>query len=142
MGQARTAQTAYEGRLKLLIADDDSRLRELLRMLLGDEFDVDVVESGKDALLKLEASSYDAILCDLSMRGDGAPEVHEALRKRDPSMAERLIVISGGAHTAHARSFLAQGWCPSVAKPFSPADVRLAVADVVRRLGRRDSARA
>lgn len=104
-------------------------------MLLSDEYEIDTVGSGEDALALLAEHPYDAILCDLSMHRDGAPEVHATLRRRDPSMAERLIVISGGAYTTAAQNFLAESACPRVAKPFSPADVRRAVADVVRRHG-------
>ena len=122
-------------RLRVLIADDDQRLRELMVLLLRDVYDIDVAESGEQALQLIDRNSYDAFLCDLSMPRSGAAEVYEQLTRSNPEAARRLVVVSGGAFTDEAQLFLEQSGCPSVAKPFSPHDVAQAVEQVVARHG-------
>jgi CheY-like chemotaxis protein len=58
----------------LLLVDDDKQLATALQWILADEnFLVDVAFDGEDALLKVKAHQYDAVICDLRMprlRGD------------------------------------------------------------------------
>src|SRR4051812_848762 len=70
-------QTTGTGTLELraiLLVDDDKQLASALQWILADEnFLVDVANNGEEALLKVEALEYDAIVCDLMMprlRGD------------------------------------------------------------------------
>ncbi|MEM6954808.1 MAG: response regulator [Myxococcota bacterium] len=130
-------ESAHAARLRVLIADDDRRLRELMMLLLSDDYDVDVAASGEEALAILERRAYDAFLCDLSMPGAGAREVHAHLLETNPDAARRLVVVSGGAFTDDAERFLELSGCARVPKPFSPNDVARAVEMVVARHGRR-----
>lgn len=122
-------------RLRVLIADDDRRLRELMVLLLSDEYDVDVAGSGEEALQLISARPYDVFLCDLSMPRAGAREVYAELVDTNPEAARRLVVVSGGAFTDEAELFLQQSGCLRVAKPFSPHDVAQAVEKVIERHG-------
>lgn len=124
-----------KARLRVLIADDDQRLRELMMLLLSDDYDVDVAGSGEEALRLIGDNPYDAFLCDLSMPHAGAREVHAQLTQTNPDAAQRLVVVSGGAFTDEAEVFLEQSGCMRVAKPFSPHDVCKAVEAVVARHG-------
>ena len=128
-------ETINKARLRVLIADDDQRLRELMMLLLSDDYDVDVAGSGEEALRLIDTNPYDAFLCDLSMPQAGAREVHAQLTETNPDAAQRLVVVSGGAFTDEAESFLEQSGCMRVAKPFSPHDVCKAVEAVVARHG-------
>ena len=110
-------------------------------LLLSDDYDVDVAESGEEALRLLEQQAYDAFLCDLSMPRSGAREVYAELTATNPDAARRLVVVSGGAFTDEAEAFLQESGCLRVAKPFSPHDVALAVETVVARHGLRPAAR-
>ena len=58
----------------LLLVDDDKQLASALQWILADEnFLVDVANDGEEALLKVKANEYDAVVCDVMMpklRGD------------------------------------------------------------------------
>ena len=58
----------------ILLVDDDKQLASALQWILADEnFLVDVAFDGEEALLKVKAHQYDAVICDLKMprlRGD------------------------------------------------------------------------
>src|SRR5437016_7635150 len=79
----------------ILVVDDDKQLASALQWILADEnFLVDVAFDGEEALLKVKAHAYDAVICDLKMprmRGDDF-----YLRAKDirPSLADCFIFIT------------------------------------------------
>src|SRR2546429_8657669 len=58
----------------ILVVDDDKQLASALQWILADEnYLVDVAFDGEEALVKVKAHDYDAVICDLKMprmRGD------------------------------------------------------------------------
>jgi PleD family two-component response regulator len=52
----------------ILLVDDDQQLAESLQWILADEsFVVDVAHDGDEAMLKVSANRYDAVVCDIMM---------------------------------------------------------------------------
>ena len=59
-------------KLKLLIVEDDSDMRDLIQRMLGKErFDYFEAANAKEAEACLSCEAIDLILCDLIMPGDG-----------------------------------------------------------------------
>jgi two-component system nitrogen regulation response regulator NtrX len=103
----------------ILLVDDDRQLATALQWILADEnFLVDVAFDGEEALLKVRASDYDAVLCDLKMphlRGDDF--YLKAIELR-PNLAGRFIFITGYGTDPHIRHFLVQNEVKFLLKPF------------------------
>jgi DNA-binding response OmpR family regulator len=103
----------------ILVVDDDKQLASALQWILADEnFLVDVAFDGEEALLKVKAHVYDAVICDLKMprmRGDDF-----YLRARDirPSLSDCFIFITGFATDPHIRHFLEKNDVKYLVKPF------------------------
>src|SRR3982750_1597976 len=80
----------------LLVVDDDQQLASALQWILADEnFLVDLAFDGEEALLKVKAHEYDAIICDLMMpklRGD---QFYMKAKEVRPGMADNFIFITG-----------------------------------------------
>ena len=56
--------------VKILVVDDEERIRRLLKMYLErEEYTIDEAEDGNEALAKAIANDYDVILLDLMMPG-------------------------------------------------------------------------
>ena len=53
--------------IRILVADDEPWVRELLREILSEEYQVDCAEDGQDAWVHIEANEYAVILLDLRM---------------------------------------------------------------------------
>ncbi len=89
-----------EGKL-ILVVDDDQETRHMIReMLEGQGFRVEVAEDGVEALNKLETAEFDLVLMDLAMpRMDGIEATRE-IRAR--SYGETLPVVAISAHTSGA----------------------------------------
>jgi CheY-like chemotaxis protein len=128
-----TASDASSRLHRILVVEDEEAVAEGLRLLLEQEYVVDLASSGQRALeLLLEGGPFDAVLCDLMMPGMSGIELYRALKARSPGMEERLVFMTGGAFTAEAEAFLDEVSNARVEKPFDFASVdrllRLAVS--------------
>jgi DNA-binding response OmpR family regulator len=103
----------------VLVVDDDQQLASALQWILADEnFLVDVVFDGREALLKVKAHEYDAVICDLKMprlRGD---EFYLKAKEIRPSLADRFIFITGFATDPKIALFLTEHDVKYLVKPF------------------------
>ncbi|EFV77636.1 hypothetical protein HMPREF1013_02137 [Bacillus sp. 2_A_57_CT2] len=72
-----------ENQVKILLVDDEERIRRLLKMYLEREnYSIDEAENGNQALSKALANDYDVILLDLMMPGKDGIEVCRELREK------------------------------------------------------------
>lgn len=103
----------------ILVVDDDQQLASALQWILADEnFRVDVAFDGVDALLKVKAQFYDAVICDMKMphlRGD---EFYLTAREIRPALTDHFIFITGYATDPRIISFLAVNGVKFLLKPF------------------------
>ena len=103
----------------ILLVDDDKQLASALQWILADEnFLVDVAYDGEEAMQKLAAAPYDAIVCDLMMprlRGD---QLYAQAIAAQPDLAERFIFITGHPAEWSVDKFLKQTEVTYLVKPF------------------------
>lgn len=103
----------------VLVVDDDQQLASALQWILADEnYLVDVAYDGDEALLKVRAHDYDAVICDLKMphlRGD---DFYLQAREFRPALADRFIFITGYATDPAVRNFLIEQEVKFLVKPF------------------------
>src|SRR5882762_1831986 len=104
----------------VLVVDDDQQLASALQWILADEnFLVDTAFDGEDALLKVKAHEYDAVICDLKMprlRGD---EFYLKAKQLRPMLADRFIFITGFAADPKIALFLTKHDVKYLVKPFA-----------------------
>jgi DNA-binding response OmpR family regulator len=104
----------------VLVVDDDKQLASALQWILADEnFLVDVAFDGEEAMLKVKAHEYDAVICDLKMpklRGD---EFYVKARTVRPSLGDRFIFITGFATDPNIALFFNKHQVKYLVKPFA-----------------------
>jgi PAS domain S-box-containing protein len=117
----------------LIVDDEPSIRRALVRYLEREGHAVDTAGTGKEALARMATKRYDAILLDLRMPETAGGGVYARLLKDDPEHAARVVFATGDSESEDARGFLRQAERPYVSKPFMlPAVVRL-LCDVAAR---------
>jgi excisionase family DNA binding protein len=86
-------ESGAEGR-RILIVDDDPRIRELLtRLLYGEGCRVSTAESGKSALVALAESEFDLLLLDLELGDmDGAAVLNQISQRK---LRLPVVLITG-----------------------------------------------
>jgi PAS domain S-box-containing protein len=116
-------------RARVLIIDDEPLVVAEVARELAAEHEVRHAPDGQAGLDALAMEGpYDVVLCDLEMPGMSGAAVHEALRRRDPETAARMIFLTDGAFTPESRAFLEATRSRLIEKPVSAADVRKLLA--------------
>jgi len=127
-------QTFGSDRLRVLVVDDEASVRvSLQRYLAGKGHDVETTASGEDALVRLKASKYDAVIVDMRMPDLSGEQLFERLRSNDPAHAERVIFTTGDLVNEQMRRFLDGTGRPCVPKPFEFASFDQALPAARRR---------
>ncbi|MBN2462028.1 MAG: response regulator [Dehalococcoidia bacterium] len=120
--KSRPSQRKLAG--KILIVEDEPAIRAVLtRNLSARGYQVQAVSNGNDALGKLANNIYDLLLFDLKMPGMSGRELYEAVKKKHPNSAKRVVFITGDVMTADTRDFLASTGRPYLIKPFDSKDI-------------------
>ncbi|SDM78377.1 two-component system, OmpR family, response regulator ResD [Fictibacillus solisalsi] len=120
-----------EKEAKILIVDDEERIRKLLKMYLEREnYEVDEAENGEEALDFALTLNYDLILLDLMMPGMDGMEVCEKLRQRK---ATPVIMLTAKGEEVNRIQGFESGADDYIVKPFSPREVILRVKALLRR---------
>jgi two-component system, chemotaxis family, chemotaxis protein CheY len=117
---------------RILIVDDSPSVRRMVALTLrGAGYDVTEAGDGQDALDRVAAGRFDAILTDQNMpRMDGLTFIRE-VRKRPDAQGVPIVFLSTeseGALKDGAREAGATGW---MTKPFDQAKLLSVMARVV-----------
>ena len=120
--------------MKLLIADDEMRIRELIKKYATYEgYEVDEAEDGMRAVEMCRRKDYDLIILDVMMPElDGFSACREI---RKFSKAPVLMLSARGEEYDRIHGFEA-GVDDYVIKPFSPRELMMRVAAILKRAGR------
>ncbi|OLN23519.1 DNA-binding response regulator [Domibacillus antri] len=117
--------------MKILVVDDEERIRRLLRMYLEREnYIIDEAADGEEALAKATEGDYDCILLDLMMPGKDGIEVCRELRE---TKATPVIMLTAKGEEANRVQGFEVGTDDYIVKPFSPREVVLRVKALLRR---------
>jgi two-component system, chemotaxis family, chemotaxis protein CheY len=119
---------------KVLVVDDESTMRRLIRRFLTLDFTVDVVEAddGLKALNILLSERVDCVLLDLYMRGMDGLETLEAIR-RSPALATLpAVLMTGRADAEKVRRAVELGVVSVLAKPFTRELLRDRVSEILK----------
>ncbi|WP_153732189.1 response regulator transcription factor [Sporosarcina obsidiansis] len=121
-----------EETVKLLVVDDEDRIRRLLSMYLSREgYEIDEAVDGAEALEKAFAQQYDCILLDVMMPEKDGLEVLAELREHK-QMTPVILLTAKGEEADRVGGF-ESGADDYIVKPFSPREVVLRVKAMLRR---------
>jgi two-component system, OmpR family, phosphate regulon response regulator OmpR len=115
----------------LLVVDDDSRLRELLRRYLSNSgFRVTIAADAAEARSKLAGFTFDLVVLDVMMPGESGLELTRALRREGRSP---VLLLTAMAEPEDRVNGLEQGADDYLAKPFEPRELVLRIRNLLLR---------
>ena len=116
---------------KILIADDEAQIREILRIYFEKEdFDVIEAEDGADAILKVQSEKPDILLLDIMMPVLDGIEVCKQVRKMSDLP---IIMVTAKDDDDDRIAGLEIGADDYITKPFNPVEVLARVRSQLRR---------
>jgi two-component system phosphate regulon response regulator OmpR len=121
----------------ILVVDDDTRLRSLLRKYLSDNgFLVSTAADATEARTQLAAMAFDLLVLDVMMPGESGLELTRAVRGENPVP---ILLLTAMSEAADRINGLESGADDYLAKPFEPRELLLRIASILRRAPREPS---
>ena len=117
---------------KLLVVDDDKRLRELLERYLGEQgFVVHTAEDADAMDRALAHEAFDLVVLDLMLPGEDGLSICRRLRSADPQLAIMMLTAKGDEIDRIVG--LEMGADDYLPKPFNPRELLARIQAVLRR---------
>lgn len=111
---------------RILLADDDKALRELVtRALQGEGHSVVAVDDGLEALQRLSGEAFDLLVSDLDMPGMDGMALTARVSASLPQI--KVLLISGLDDELQRAAGFPAGRVATLAKPFTLDQVKAAV---------------
>lgn len=124
----------------ILVVDDDTRLRDLLRRFLqGEGFRVTVAADAAEARAKLSGLAFDLIVLDVMMPGESGFDLTAWLARTHDIPV--VLLTARGAPEDRIAGF-EHGAEDYLAKPFEPRELALRIRAILRRRAARPAAAA
>jgi two-component system KDP operon response regulator KdpE len=115
----------------LLVEDDASIRRGLKATLSALNFEIGEASTGEEAITRLHAKIFDAVLMDLNMPGMGGVEACRRIRKEHPQIS--IIVVTVRDSEENKIEALDAGADDYVTKPFRIGELAARVRAAIRR---------
>lgn len=120
----------------ILVVDDDTRLRQLLRKYLTDNgYLVTVAADAAEARAKMAVLAVDMVVLDVMMPGEDGLSLTRDLRRTNPIPI--LLLTAMGEVDDRINGFEA-GADDYLSKPFEPRELLLRIASILRRAPKPD----
>ncbi|HET7671580.1 MAG TPA: two-component system response regulator OmpR [Burkholderiales bacterium] len=121
-----------ELKTRILVVDDDQRLRDLLvKYLSGEGYDVKAVPDSKGMDKQLGRERYDLIVLDLMLPGEDGLAICRRLRSQQTSPA--IIMLTAKGDDVDRIVGLEMGADDYLPKPFNPKELLARIKAVLRR---------
>jgi excisionase family DNA binding protein len=121
------------GKIKVLIVDDDVEIVELMVDVLSRDgrFDIQTAGSGYEAGLKTEQFRPDVIILDYMLPDVNGNIVCKTIKSNPNFESIRIIIVSGVANPEEVQDLLDAGATEFIKKPFNIADLVDRILQVV-----------
>jgi len=119
------------GKHRILVVDDEVTVCKSIRQaLLREDYEIDMVYSGEEALAKEAEQPYDVMIIDLMMPGMSGMDLLKMVKSRNPKA--RLIMVTGYPTVRNTLQAMQLGAVDFLPKPFLPSTLRNLVATALK----------
>ncbi len=113
--------------VRVLVVDDEPHICEAVKKALARVgYSVDAAPNAEAALVRLEQTQIDLVLCDIKLPGIDGIELTERIKESHPETV--VIMITGYASIESAVASIKRGAVDYLCKPFDPEELRRVVA--------------
>jgi DNA-binding response OmpR family regulator len=131
---ARGSRGVTPEQTRILVADDEGDIRDLLTFKLGQAgYTVQAVGNGTQALAAIEANPPDLAVLDFMMPGLSGIDVLRKIREDGRLSGVRVILLTARARDADVDAGFVTGADDYIIKPFSPRELLHRVNTVLAR---------
>jgi len=117
----------------VLVVEDNPEMNRFIRDSLSDTFRVDSAFDGEEGLRMVREVKPDLVLCDVMMPKMSGDELVHAVRQHPELATVPIIMLTAKADDALRAKLLQEGVQDYLTKPFSVAELRARVSNLVAR---------
>ncbi|HXF83341.1 MAG TPA: response regulator [bacterium] len=115
---------------RVLVVDDETSIRDLCaRVLQRAGFVVTTASGGAEAIQRLQAEPFDAVISDIRMPGLSGLEVLEVAKRAQPAI--RVVLITGFGTPQTLERARHSGADRILTKPFNPMELLMAMREIL-----------
>jgi len=131
IGSGRVDEAKVHDALILCI-DDNPEVLKLMKMLLADEFDLELMTSAEQGLQFLRAKNPDLVLCDVMMPGMDGHAFSRAV-KSDPALKHiPIMLVTARSGAEMLNEGLQAGADDYISKPFDSTELKARIRALLR----------
>jgi len=120
--------------MRILVAEDDAPLADLLRQrLVQEQFAVQLASDGAEAQRLAANQAFDLVILDLDLPGTAGLDVLRNIRSQKPDLPVMMVAAAGSSLVEERVRGLDAGADDYVAKPFAFAELAARIRAVLRR---------
>jgi len=115
---------------RILIVDDEKKMRRILQIILKDQgYKIDLAQDGNEAWQHFQRTSYDLVITDLKMPGRDGMELLRLINKKNSDVP--VIVITAYGSVESAVKAIKAGAFDYITKPFENEEIRIVVSKAI-----------
>jgi len=116
---------------KILICDDEEGIRESLKLILGDHYDLILADNGEQCLQCLDNDkTIGLVLLDIKMPKVNGLEILKLIKEKHPGL--NVIIITGYKSVETASEAESLGASSYIVKPFKSDEILEAVGKLIK----------
>ena len=114
---------------RILICDDEEGVRESLKLILAEAYDVTSAEEGEEAVGRVAQAPFDVMCLDLKMPRMDGMETLRRVRQIAPTMP--VLILTAYQSVDIAKDMLRHGATDYLSKPFDKQQVLAVIAQLL-----------
>jgi len=137
----RTTSSGAPGQARVLVVEDEPTVARLIADVLQDEnFLVEVLLDGREALDRAAQESFDLVICDMKMPGLDGQHFYRRLAETGNPLRHSFLFVTGDVIAPGTQAFLERHGLPHLAKPFRVEELTARVHQVLDDSARQSAA--
>jgi len=130
-----TIRNEESQRHHVLLVEDELSLAKGLAMVMREEgYDVDLADTGRDAIQKFGSNGFDLLVADLRLPDINGMEVIQHVRQKRPKT--KVVIITGYPSVSSAVQAVKMGASDYLRKPFTDDEFMAAVRSALKEIER------
>jgi PleD family two-component response regulator len=119
----KAEQETIDKKIKILVADDDNNVINIIRYSIGDQFDILEAANGKEALGMVFSRSPDILILDIMMPEMDGYAVCKELKEHEATKNLPIIILSAKVSVDDKVKAMGLGIDDYMTKPFDPREL-------------------
>ena len=121
-------------KIKGLVVDDEKAILIFLnRLLTGWGYEIETVNTAKEAIERIKTNDYDFILLDIKMPEINGMRLYHLIEEIKPSLVKRVLFATGDILEKSTSAFLQATDAPTLTKPIDTEQLKDSINKVLAR---------